>query len=389
MFKKLAFFCLIFFILFTITPVINGAEFDLSAKSALLMEVKSGEVIFEKNPELKLPPASMTKIMTMLLVMEAIEDNTVSLTDKIIISERAASMGGSQVYLEAGEEMNLEELMKAVAISSANDASVAVAEYVYGTEDRFVQKMNERAKELGLKNTYYYNTNGLPSSDAEIEGNYTTVYDLARLTREIYKYEKIFKWASIWIDSLRRGEFVLNNTNRLVKHFQGANGLKTGHTDEAGFCITATARRGDLDFIAVIMGAESSDKRFTEAAKLLNYGFNLFESREIAIKGEKITAIDIINAKPARVDLIADSKLVIPMKKGEKTTIKQKVYLEDNIKAPLEAGERVGELRIYKENLLLAKTDLLLAEKVDKIIFYKLWYRKLKLLIMGIFKNIF
>lgn len=389
MFKKLAFFCLIFFILFTITPVINGAEFDLSAKSALLMEVKSGEVIFEKNPELKLPPASMTKIMTMLLVMEAIEDNTVSLTEKIIISERAASMGGSQVYLEAGEEMNLEELMKAVAISSANDASVAVAEYVYGTEDRFVQKMNERAKELGLKNTYYYNTNGLPSSDAEIEGNYTTVYDLARLTREIYKYEKIFKWASIWIDSLRRGEFVLNNTNRLVKHFQGANGLKTGHTDEAGFCITATARRGDLDFIAVIMGAESSDKRFTEAAKLLNYGFNLFESREIAIKGEKITAIDIINAKPARVDLIADSKLVIPMKKGEKTTIKQKVYLEDNIKAPLEAGERVGELRIYKENLLLAKTDLLLAEKVDKIIFYKLWYRKLKLLIMGIFKNIF
>lgn len=215
---------LLFFIL--ITTVISAEEFELSSKSAILMEYETGEILYKKEPDLELPPASMSKIMTMLLVMEAIAEGKAKLDDKLVVSEYAASMGGSQIWLEPGEEMSLEDMMKAIAIVSANDACVAVAEYLYGTEELFVKRMNERARELGLKNTYFYNTNGLPPDNPDVQGNYSSAYDLAVMARELIKHRKVLEWTSTWQDYLRDGKSVLNNTNRLVRFYNGADGLK-------------------------------------------------------------------------------------------------------------------------------------------------------------------
>ena len=378
---------LLYFVVFMliIIPLNRAAaeqpDFDLTAHSAILMEAMTGEILFSKNPDKKLPPASMTKIMTMLLIMEAVDDGRVNLSDKIVVSERAASMGGSQVYLEPGEEMTLEQMMKAVAISSANDASVAVAEYVYGTEERFIKRMNERATELGMKNTYFYNTNGLPTGDEEIEGNYTTAYDLSLVTREILKYPKVFEWTSTWIDYLRDGDFVLNNTNRLVRHYQGADGLKTGYTSEAKFCVTSTAQRDNLRFISVIMGADSSNNRFKEAAQLLSYGFNIFKSELIAEKNQVIKEIDIWNARSRKVTIKAKNKLSIPIKKGKEEDIEQKVEINEDIKAPLEKGSVVGKIKVFKGNLMMDDTDLIIDREVKKASFLQLLVRLFKILV--------
>lgn len=362
--------------------------FDLNARSAILMEAETGDILYEKNSHQELPPASMTKIMTMLLVMEALEEGRAKLDDKIVVSERASSMGGSQVYLEPGEEMKLEDLMKAIAIASANDASVAVAEYLYGTEEEFVKRMNESAKELGLKNTYYYNTNGLPPDNPDIQGNYTSAYDLAILTREILKYPKVLEWTSTWIDYLRDGEFVLNNTNRLVRHYKGADGLKTGHTDEAKFCVTSTAERNGLRFIAVIMGADNSSIRFKEAGQLLSYGFNTYHGLLVAKEGETVQELRIRNGKKELAQAIVKEKLIVPVKKGEEDSISKEIVIKDKLRAPLNKGDVVGEIKVYKGNLLLKSEDLIINRDVEKASIFQLIYRIIKQIIMSLF-NIF
>lgn len=358
-------------------------SFDLTARSALLMEFESGEILFEKNPQEELPPASMAKIMTMLLVVEALEQGRANLSEQLVVSELSASMGGSQIWLEPGEEMSLEDMMKAIAIVSANDACVAVAEYLYGTEEDFVKRMNERASELGLKNTYYSNTNGLPSEDPEVQGNYTSARDLAVLAREILKYPQVLDWTSTWIDYLRDGESVLNNTNRLVRHYQGADGLKTGHTEEARFCVTSTAEKKGIRFISVIMGAENSKKRFAEAAALLSYGFSSYQGLEIAGAGDIIKELEIRNAKEEKVAGIVTEQIIVPVKKGEEDSIKKEIVISEGLKAPLQKGDPIGEIKIFKGNLLVKRVDIVVNRDVEKASFFQLVMRIVKHLLAG------
>lgn len=356
-------------------------SFDLVAKSAILLEYETGEIIYEKNSDQKLPPASMTKIMTMLLVMEALEEGRAKLEDKLVVSELAASMGGSQIWLEPGEEMTLEEMMKSIAIVSANDSCVAVAEYLYGTEEDFVKRMNDRASELGLKNTYFYNTNGLPPTDPAIEGNYTSAHDLAKMGKELLKYPKVLEWTSTWIDYLRNGESVLNNTNRLVRFYNGADGLKTGYTEEARYCVTSTAIRNGLRFISVVMGVDDSKVRFNEAAKLLSYGFSIYDGLKVAEKDQIIKELNISNGKSELANAISGEDLIVPVRKGEKEKIKKIIEIDERVKAPLVKGDKIGIIKVYKGNLLLKQTNLVIDRDVAKASLWQLIGRIMQYLI--------
>ncbi|MFP4016526.1 MAG: D-alanyl-D-alanine carboxypeptidase family protein [Halanaerobiales bacterium] len=373
---------LLFFIL--ITTIIAADDFQLNSKSAILMEYETGEILYQKSPNLELPPASMTKVMTMLLVMEAIDEGRAKLDDKLVVSEFAASMGGSQIWLEAGEEMSLEEMMKAIAIVSANDACVAVAEYLYGTEDAFVRRMNERAKELGLENTYFYNTNGLPPDNPDIQGNYTSAYDLAIMARELLKYRKVLEWTSTWIDYLRNGDSVLNNTNRLVRFYSGADGLKTGFTEEAKFCLTSTAERDGVRFIAVIMGADDSRVRFEESGKLLTYGFGMYQGLKVATKDELIDEIEIFNGKLGNANAILEKEIIVPIKRGQEDEINRVVELSENIYAPLHKGQVIGEVKVYRGNLLIKKGNIVVDRDVTKASFIQMISRIIQRIIVSI-----
>ncbi|MFW6279005.1 MAG: D-alanyl-D-alanine carboxypeptidase family protein [Bacillota bacterium] len=370
------FFVFIFMIFgFSNISLAKEPDFDISAKSALLMEVETGEIVYEKNPHQEMPPASMTKIMTLLLVMEALEKNEISLEDEIVTSENAAHMGGSQIWLEPGERMTLEEMVRAIAVVSANDSCLAVAEHIAGTEDNFIKKMNEKAEELGMENTYYYNTNGLPTGSSEIQGTYSSAYDLAIVSRELLKYPQVLEWTSIWTDQLRDGESELTNTNRLVRHYPGADGLKTGYTSEAGHGVSATARRGDLRFIAVIMGAERSDTRFEEAEKLLNYGFSSFSVKKVAAKDEVISRIEIANARETEMEVITPREVAIPIRRGSDQELKTRIKIDEKIEAPLEKGARIGLLEIYKDDELIEEIELVSARKAESVSFFVWMFR--------------
>lgn len=364
-------FLLIFFCL-TTSLMSAQEDFELDSKSAILMEYETGEILYQKEANLELPPASMTKIMTMILVMEAVEAGRAKLDDKLVVSEFAASMGGSQIWLEPGEEMTLKEMMKAIAIVSANDACVAVAEYLYGTEDAFVKGMNDKARELGLKNTYFYNTNGLPTDNPDIQGNYTSAHDLAVMARELLKHSKVLEWTSTWIDYLRDGSSVLNNTNRLVRFYLGADGLKTGYTEESRFCLTSTAKREGVRFIAVVMGVDDSSTRFEESGKLLTYGFGMFQGLKIAESNELIEEISIFNGKVELANAIVDKELIVPVRRGREAEISKIIELNDNIHAPLIKGDKIGQIKVYKGNLLLKKADIIVDRDVHKASFFQM-----------------
>ena len=243
---------------------------DVSVPSAILMEAETGTVLFEKDADTRLPPASVTKVMTLLLVMEALDNGAVGYDDMVTVSEKAASMGGSQIYLEVGEQMSVDDLLKSVTIASANDAAVALAEFIAGTEEGFVKMMNSKAEQLGMSNTNFENTNGLDDTTTD---HYTSARDIAIMSRELIKHKKILEYSSTWMDSVRNGEFGLTNTNKLVKYYEGCNGLKTGSTSKAKFCISATAKRNGMQLICVIMAADTKDIRNAEARKLLDWGF--------------------------------------------------------------------------------------------------------------------
>lgn len=372
--RSVVFITFILFLAFQ--PVLaQEADFDIKAKSAILIEYETGEILYQKNPDLELPPASMTKIMTMLLVMEALEEGRVKLDDKLVCSEFAASMGGSQIWLEPGEEMSLEDLMKAIAIVSANDASVVVAEYLYGTEEAFVRRMNERARELGLKNSYFYNTNGLPPDNPDVKGTHSSARDLAILARELIKHKKVLEWTSTWIDYLRNGKSVLNNTNRLIRFYPGADGIKTGYTQEAKYCLTSTAERDGLRFIAVVMGADDSETRFEESKKLLNYGFALFQPLELSKENEIVETLNIPNGKEETANGVLEEQIIVPVRRGREEEISKVVEIDKNIRAPLKKGDRVGSLKIYKGNLLLKTVDIVIDRDIEKASFFQMFRR--------------
>ena len=350
----------------SVTIRAQEVDFELESKSAVLMGVESGRVIYQKNSAEKLPPASITKIMTMLLVMEALDEGRANLDDTIMVSEDAANMGGSQIWLEEGEKMKLENLLKAVAIVSANDACLALAEYLYGTEEGFLEKMNQKAKSLGLENTKFYNTNGLPINDQTGKENYTTAYDVAIMTRELLKHPQILEYTSVWTDHLRDGESFLRNTNELVRFYDGADGMKTGYTNQAGFCLAATAKRNGMRFISVIMKAPNSKTRFNESKQLLSYAFNVHKSLTITKAGEVIDELEVFKGKKDTVTAISKNELIIPVLKGEEEQLTKRILLDQELVAPIKSGAKLGKIIVVKNEEKLGEVNLVAKEDIEK-----------------------
>ena len=347
-------------------------DLHLNATSAVLMEAETGTVLYQQNPNEQLPPASITKIMTLLLVMEALDAGKVRLSDIVTASERAASMGGSQIYLKVGEQMTVEDLLKSVVIASANDAAAALAEHLCGSIETFVEKMNTRAVELGMKDTHFENTNGL---DDTTTNHYTSAMDVAIMSRALIEHPLILTYSSIWMDSIRDGAFGLTNTNRLVRFYPGATGLKTGSTAKAKFCISATAERDGMHLIAVIMGSPTRDIRNEEAKKLLDYGFANFavyrdEAQDLGELGVTGGLQDV-----CRVRTDGFSALIEKGKAGE---ISRKVNLPPQLVAPIEKGQKIGTLAYYAGDKLLGECDIFATESVHKISFIDIFFRMLK-----------
>ncbi|WP_028987303.1 D-alanyl-D-alanine carboxypeptidase family protein [Thermicanus aegyptius] len=369
-------FCTLIIMLFLPQTGFAEETVDLAphAKSALLMDVDTGTIIYSKNPDVKLPPASITKIMTMLLVMEAIEKGSISLNDKVRASEYAASMGGSQIFLEPGEEMSVQDLLKGVAVASGNDAAVALAEYIAGTEEEFVKRMNQKAKELGMNNTHFQNSNGLPAPD-----HFTTARDIAIMSRELLRYDKITKYTSIYQDYLRKeskNPFWLVNTNRLVRFYPGMDGLKTGYTDEAKFCLSATAKRGNLRLVAVVLGEPNAKLRNAETVKLLDYAFSQYTLHVLYPKDAEVAKVRIDKGSPNQVSAVTSFQVGILTKRGVKAEDYQKqISLTPQLKAPLQKGEVIGKLKVTREGTVVGEVDLVLKEDSKRIHFGEMYMR--------------
>ena len=342
--------------------------FELQSKSALLMDYDTGTILYEKNPHEKLPIASITKIMTTLLALEAIEDGRISLDDEVVISEHAASMGGSQVFLSAGEKLPISALLKAIIVASANDASVALAEKISGTVETFVSKMNEKAKELGMENTYFSDCTGL--SD---EGNYSTAYDISIMSQELLKYPLFFQWSTIWLDNLEESEnnTMLTNTNRLVRFYEGCDGIKTGSTSKAKSCLAATAKRGNLRLISIVLAAPTSKIRFDEAAKLMDYGFANYEAVPLIKKDSVVQKnIAVTGGKEKEIAGVAARDYSLLQKKGEPSEYQMDAIIDQPIKAPIKAGQKIGYLSIKQDGKDIGTVDILADRDVNKAEIY-------------------
>ncbi len=338
-----------------------------TAKSAILIDWGSGTILYEKNSHEKLPPASITKVMTMLLTLEAVDQGRITLEDMATISQRAASMGGSQMYMEEGEQQTIETLLKGMAIGSANDACVAAAEYVAGSEAIFVEKMNKRAKDLGMNDTNFVNTNGLPA-----ENHYTSAYDIGLMSKELLKHKVAHEWFTTWqtkvlvgLSGKEQTEFELTNTNRLIKLYPGANGIKTGFTQEAGYCLSGSATKGDLTLIAVVLGCETTHKRWGETMRLLDYGFATCESAVLARHGEILGTVTVEKGALDKVEAIAGSDISLLVKKGESNRVTTETVLPERINAPLKAGEQIGELIALKDGEETGRYPLVAATDVE------------------------
>ncbi|MEC9488082.1 MAG: D-alanyl-D-alanine carboxypeptidase family protein [Halanaerobium sp.] len=360
---------LILMLIIQLTPLMvlaeDSPEFDLKAKSAVLMEVRTGELIYEKNATEELPPASITKIMTMLIIMEALDKGRISLDDQVVVSANAARMGGSQVWLEVGEVMRLEDLLKTIAVVSANDSCVALAEHIAGSEQAFVKMMNERASELGLQHTNFVNTNGLPAENGG-EGNYTCARDVAIMSRELLKYPRVLEYTSIWIDYIRDGKNVLNNTNKLVRHYTGVDGLKTGYTVDAKYCLSATGERNNLRFIAVVMACPDSETRFAETAELLAYGFSAFEAQQMAQRGEQMGTVQVFNGLEDEVNAITAEDLYIPLRRGDEAGLEKKITLQQEVMAPIKEGQVLGRITIFHDGRALDSVAIIASKAVPR-----------------------
>ena len=350
-------FILTLCVILLLTPLSAFAQEDISltAKSAILVEKSSGNVLFEKNADEALPPASVTKIMTLLLVFEAIEAGRLSYEDMVPVSAYAAGMGGSQAYMEEGEEMSVDDMLKAVFVSSCNDAAVALGEKISGSIDVFVSLMNERASQLGMSNTYFENCTGLDDT------NRTSARDIAVMSRELIKYPKVREYATIWMDTIRDGQFGLSNTNKLVKTYNGITGLKTGFTSEAMYCLCATAERDGMELIAVVLGCPSSKERFNDATALLNYGFANYGV--VSYELPHIADLKVNRGKNSLVKVAPDVPSVTALiKKGDNVGITAKTDMKKSIKAPVAKGTKVGRVSYYLGENLLCESDVVTVE---------------------------
>lgn len=345
------------------------SEEEISSPSAVLIEPVTGKVLFEKNAHEQRACASITKVMTLLLVMEAIEQGVISYDEIVTTSEHAKSMGGSDIWLEVGEQMTVDEMIKATAVASANDAAVALAEHLCGTEDEFVKKMNERAKELKMENTVFKNCNGLDE-----EGHLTSAYDVALMSAELMKHEKIFEYTNIWIDTLRGGETQIVNTNKLLKSYDGITGLKTGTTGDAGSCISATATRNGLSLCAVVLGATTGTERFKDAATLLDFGFANYEMLSFDASDSMFNEIAVKNgmSKAAELECYGASDMVVA--KGSAENVEQSVSLQEFVEAPVKKGQKVGTLSFSLSGENVATFDIVTTQAVEKITFKAVFF---------------
>jgi D-alanyl-D-alanine carboxypeptidase (penicillin-binding protein 5/6) len=339
----------------------DAKSLDIGGKSAVLIELSSGQVLFEKNPNEKLPIASVTKIMTLLLIMEAVDSELITLNDTVTCSSYAASMGGSQIWLEQGEIMTVHDLLKAIAVVSANDACAMMAEYISGSEESFVQKMNERATELGMNNTLFKDCTGLDDTA------YSSAYDVALMSRELMKHKKITEYTTIWMDTLRKGESQLVNTNKLVRFYSGATGLKTGTTSKAGHNLSATAQRNGMELAAVILGCKTSDERFGGARKMLDYGFANYAVYTPTIEEGSLKPVKVLRGVKNSVDSEMDNLTPMLIKKGQEKNITQTLTLAEDLEAPVYKGQVIGELILMIEGSVAAKYDVYSADDVPRL----------------------
>lgn len=349
------------------------AALDLPVSSAILVEAETGHVIYEKNADDRRSPASITKIMTLLLSMEALDEGRISLDDIVTISDYASSMGGSQIFLGQGDIISVEELFKAVTVASANDASVALAEAVTGSCDFFIEKMNDRAKELGMDDTNFSTVHGLPQDD-----QYTTARDVVKMSRELIKYPQILEWGQIWTETIElpEREAMLVNTNKLILSYPEMDGLKTGYTREAGFNLAATARRGDMRLISVVLGAESKARRREVTEKLLDYGFDNYSLEKIFSEEERLEGLEIENSRPREISAKISDPLFAVTKRDGDENINYEYSLLSELNFPVTAGEKIGELHSFVDDKKMHSIDLLADQKIEKAnIFRRIWYK--------------
>lgn len=339
-----------------------GQTLDIKAKSVVLMEPNTGKVLYESNSDEKLPPASITKIMSLLLVMEAIDRGDITLETVVTASEHACSMGGSQIWLEPGETMTVNDLLKAAVIASANDACVALGETVAGSEEGFVALMNERANELGMTNTRFVNCTGL-----DAEEHLTTAYDVAVMSSALIKHDLIKDYSTVWMDTLRDGKSELVNTNKLVRFYEGTTGLKTGTTSTAKYCLSATAERNGLELVAVVMAGDSSNDRFGGAKKLLDYGFANYNYSSIDAGLEENTELDVIKGTEKTVGIKPQSTLNILLPKTASGKVERKTVLNENVTAPVKKGDVLGTVTVTLDGEQLGEIPLVAEEDVPKL----------------------
>ena len=342
----------------------QGAALEIAAPSAVLMDAATGTVLYEKNAHEPLAPASVTKIMTLLLVMEALDSGRISWDDTVTASEAAAAKGGSQVYLEPGEQMSMEEMIKSVAVVSANDCATALAEHVAGSEAAFVEMMNNRAAELGMADTHFVNCTGLDDEPNAAE-HLTTAYDIALMSRELLKHDRIREFTTIWMDTVRNGEFGLSNTNKLVRFYQGTTGLKTGYTSSAGHCLSASAERDGLELIAVVLHCSTSGERFQSAKELLDYGFAGY-TLVTPDENTEIPAVPVLLGEVDAITPVLSEASPVLVEKGQAGKIATRVEVAEQVRAPVEAGQRLGTLTIQSDGSPLAAVPLVAPEAVAR-----------------------
>lgn len=347
-----------------VLPTVKAQELTVEAPSAVLMEAATGTVLFEKEAHKKLAPASVTKVMTLLLVMEALESGRISWNDTVVASEAAAAKGGSQVYLEPGEQMSMDDMLKSVVVSSANDCAVALAEHIAGSEQAFVAMMNSRARELGMEDTNFVNCTGL-DDEPDASQHLTSAYDIALMSRELLKHEDIRKYTTIWMDTIRGGEFGLSNTNKLVRFYEGTTGLKTGYTSSAGHCLSASAMRDGVEYIAVVLNCSSSGSRFQSAKELLGYGFANYTLAS-PDPGTQIPSVPVILGKQDMITPVVSDDAPVLLEKSLRSTLKTTVEVQPEVKAPVEPGQRLGTVQLTAEGKTIAEIPLVAPQGVER-----------------------
>ena len=378
--RMLAIFVLLVLLAGAILPAVRAAELDLPAPSYVLMERSTGEVLLEHNAHERLRPASVTKVMTLLLIMEALDDGRIGWDDMVQTSAAAAAKGGSQIYLEENEQLPLEEMLKSIVVSSANDCACAMAEHIAGSEAAFVEMMNARAEQLGMTDTHFVNCTGL-DDEPEAAEHLTTAYDIALMSRELLGHEAIKKYTTIWMDTVRDGQFGLSNTNKLVRFYDGTTGLKTGYTSAAGHCLSASAERNGMELIAVVLHCASSTDRFESAKALLNYGFSNYAL--VTPEPGELPAVPVTLGTAAEITPVLADETPLLIDKALAAGVETRVCVDESVTAPVEAGQTLGTLTITSGGQTIAERDLIAPESVGALRWGDVYLQMLRALCMG------